>query len=490
LSNLYKYIRATWITAYILSILIANIVSQKMYSQPKLDSHILLLTTSNTTNIYRDNNIYIILNPPLNTTIILKINKINEYHNLVIVKPIEIENGYKEYTIRFNETGTYTLNISWSGDQYYNPSWTKQTIEVKEEINTTILNHNLYIDNKTIEIGRPIKIDINIDKPLYLEIYSPMLEKYLYRVNGSIEFTPNEAGLWTCCLEKNGLRSRPQIFYVKRRTKMVLETGQKIIPSGEEVEIVATIGSEKCFGKIDLYIWKNNRWIKIDTEKIEQNTCRFYWKTSREGKYIFKAEWSGDIYHFKTESNILNITILSRKIITTLETLDSKGRKIIGTKIIIQNKTYFTIDGKINLILENNIYNITVLWKNTVIYRGQINITRGKIYKINCTVYELTIRLVSWPIPIPIKGQPVTIIGKIKTTLITDKNGETCFKQLPKGNYTIKIDNLEEKINLNKNTTIEIKQQSSTQTTILTIIILIVIVLLILTKIEVIITKE
>ena len=490
MSNLYKYIRATWITAYILSILISNIVSQKMYSQPKLDSHILLLTTSNTTDIYRDNNIYIILNPPLNTTIILKINKINEYHNLVIVKPIEIENGYREYTIRFNETGTYTLNISWNGNNHYKPTWNIQTIQVVSNINASILDTNLNISNTIVEIYNSIKINIDANQTLCLEIYSP-IKTYLYKIDREITFIPNITGIWAICLKKDNLRSKPKIFYVKKRTEIILEASQKIIAVGEEVKIIAEIEDGNCIGKIDLYIWNNNKWIYYSTEKIYQNKSIFHWKPLKEGKYMFKAKWNGDITHLKSESNILKITATSKKHITTIETLDSMGRKLIGTKIIIQNKTYPTIDGKINLLLKSDIYNIIIIWKNTIVYQGKINITRGKTYKINCNVYNLTIRLRNWPIPTPIIGQPITIQGnRIKTTQITDRNGEIIIK-LPIGNYTIKTNTSQEKINLNKNTTIEIKQQSWNQITILALLIAIIALLIFLSKakIEIIITK-
>ena len=59
---------------------------------------------------------------------------------------------------------------------------------------------------------------------------------------------------------KNGLKSKPKIFYVKDTTNIILKSSKNKIYKGEKAEFTVEIGIEKYSGKIDLYLIKNNEW--------------------------------------------------------------------------------------------------------------------------------------------------------------------------------------------------------------------------------------
>ena len=429
-----------------------------VYGKPA--GNIILYTLSNITEIYRNNSIYIILNPPKNTSIILTIS--TEKH--IYIKLIHLENGFKKISIRFNETGTYILNACWSGDEYYNHTSAVSIIEVIENITANILNYNIYLNTSAISINRPIEFTaypwINLSE-IKLVIYSPYSEKHVYSINNTLIFRPNFPGIWIAYLYslKNGLKSLPKIFYVKDAASMFLKCNKNRIYRGEKVEFTVKIGLEKCFGKIDLYLLENDRWIYLNSTYIYNGTGKFYWRAGREGTYLFKAVWSGNIAYSESESNIVKIYVVSKTYRVFLIILDGEDRILDNTRITIGGRKYSVRSGIAYLTLKENLYNVSILWRNTIIYSGYLNICRAGYYKIKCDVYDLRIRMVDW-MSNPISNQKIVIEGNnIRLEKLTNSMGEVVFKQLPIGNYTVKTDIGVKKIYLDKAMTIMFKGQ-------------------------------
>ena len=429
-----------------------------IYGKPK--GNIYLYTESNITDTSRNNSIYIILNPPINTTIILTISNQNYTYNKFII----LENGFKECSLRFNETGTYILNACWGGNEYFNRTSTTSIMKVVENITTNILNYNIFLNTSIIPVNGAIRFTvfplINLSK-IRLVIYSPYSEKYLYNINNTLTFRPDFPGIWLSYLYslKNGLKSKPQIFYVKDTTNIILKSNKNKIYKREKVEFTVEIGIEKYSGKIDLYLLKNNEWTYLNSTYMYNGTAKFYWKAEEEGTYIFKAIWNGNIFCSKSESNIVKIDVAVKTYKIFLIVLDSEERIITNTRITIDNKTYSIRSGISCLTLKDNLYNISIVWKNTIIYSGYLNICRAGYYKIKCDVYDLRIRMVDWILN-PIGNQKIVVEGNsIKLEKLTNNMGEVVFKQLPIGNYTVKTDIGVKKIYLDKAMTIMFKGQ-------------------------------
>ncbi len=464
----------------------------------RIGSNIILYSTMNRTDIYNTNTFYIVLNPPINTSVLIKISNI--FGEKIYVREISLENGFGIFSYRFNKSGVYFLNACWSGNEYYNASYNICRIYVaSNRVNKYHLDYNIELSVKNVMVDKNITISVYPKTGLeenYLIIYNPLYRKIFHKID-SIIFYPNITGVWLCYIRSkdNLLRSRPKVFYVKEKVNMTLQLGQGVAYKRENIRIVAEIMAERCFGKVDLYLWSNDRWMYINSSEIYYNMANFYWKTSREGTYMFKAVWSGDSTHFASESNIFSLTVFARNLSVTFEIVDSRGRILYGSKIIIENKTYDTRQGRLSLVLKDDVYNISVIWKNVLIYRGYLNISREDTYRIKCRVYDLTVKLVGC-IYNPIIDESVYIEGNdIKMTQISNKAGEVYFKQLPIGNYTLKTSIHEEKIFLDKNMVVELRYPPPWEEIKIALIIIIIIiaVLLILrryVKIEIVIEKE
>jgi len=337
-------------------------------------------------------------------------------------------------------------------------------MKVVENITTNILNYNVFLNTSIIPVNGAIRFTvfplINLSE-IRLIVYSPYSEKYLYNINNTLTFRPDFPGIWLSYLYslKNGLKSKPQIFYVKDTTNIILKSNKNKIYKREKVEFTVEIGIEKYSGKIDLYLLKNNGWTYLNSTYMYNGTAKFYWKAEEEGTYIFKAIWNGNTFYSKSESNIVKIDVVAKTYKIFLIVLDSEERIITNTRITIDNKTYSIRSGISYLTLKDNLYNISIVWKNTIIYSGYLNICRAGYYKIKCNVYDLRIRMVDWILN-PIRNQKIAVEGNgIKLEKLTNSMGEVVFKQLPIGNYTVKTDIGVKKIYLDKAMTIMFKGQ-------------------------------
>ena len=446
-------------------------------------SQLLVHTQTTRISVGEPLTLYIFLNPPLSEKILVEIFWGSERKHLVSAN-IPLTKGFAKYSLKFNSSGVYFLKFTWPGNLDYRGSSTELEIRVTEERAPSGLNCTIEISVRELMYGDYVEFKIGGIKPgvgTYILLTAPngILMRFPLKTT-VFRFRPNLLGMWSVSVllvkGESVLSCPPQVFYVKNSSKLILTAEHYELKPRQATKLIVHVFPEGRQGVVDFYVLLNGSWKHIGSSKIVNDIASITWLSRSEGEFKFKASWKGDAYYFGSESNIISINVKRELIPVVFEIVDSKGRLLKNSTIIIGKKAYLAKNGTYRLYLEKQSYTVTVVWRGVMVFNATVNVTKPERIALNCEVYDVKIVLKDF-LQTPVSGQTVVLVGRGLTLVgITDNNGVVIFTRVPKGNYTLKIGGKEIHVMVECYKTVDVVQPPPTYLVALAIIITIVIV--------------